>query len=34
MNARILNAILERFFNEAILKMVDAFEKRANLLYK
>ncbi len=34
MNAKILNAILERFFNEAILKMVDAFEKRANLLYK
>ncbi len=34
MNARILNAILDRFFNEAILKMVDAFEKRANFLYK
>ena len=34
MNAKILNTILERFFNEAILKMVDAFEKRANLLYK
>ena len=34
LNARILNAILERFFNEAIFKMVDAFEKRANFLYK
>ena len=34
LNARILNSFLETFFKEAVLKMVFAFEERANLLYK
>ena len=34
LNARILNSFLETFFKEAVLKMVLAFEERANLLYK
>ena len=33
-NKRILNSVLETFFSEAVKKMVNAFEKRANYLYK